>query len=891
MPNILKIEQNDKSAPVLCLFGYTTGIREELVRLNSKKFRIIIVGSRKPAFLEKYPEVYFLTYKNAQLLPKLQERIDYAVTFLSDNEAVKNIDPLVEKVKKDNSQTLALLRPQTIKDHIDYVKVLSPVSSLRYALLGEIISPQNKTESNLSKIIENAIIKQEIKLTGEGEESVFCITLNDSILGIQRLLFGNFRKEVFHNLFYKKPETILDATHMIARVEPETKIIFSDDVAKSQSVSREDLTKILLEKTGMENVYVDSLEGFSKAMEDFFRTKEEFEKAVFEKIKKRKKKRTNTPTIKAIRFSLISLFAGLFLFVFLNLLFFGLGMLYLQLAVKNISSSNFNEAAQDAKKSNLFLSIIKPTIELTFDAVSLIDSQGQTQQTYRLLRKVGELSEIGGSTVAEILKSSTISESQLLSTIANFSFIYQEGQRINSQKPNTSLAKELKGTYSNLLSLSQVLPVALGFEGEKNYLVLFQNNEELRPTGGFVGSVGDLIVENGKVKEFTIHDVYELDGQLKNHVEPPFVVRRNLQQHLYLRDSNFGLNFQETASKSALIYNLETGKEPAAVIAVNLEVLKEVLKISGPISLPSYNVTVDSDTVSQFLQSTIKENFFPGSTQKKDVLNSVFTQLIQRVEKDPKFNISLVKLLPELLEKKQILIAFSDNSIQKVFSANGYGGAYQDPRTNGRAINDYLYINEANIGVNKVNSLISRTIFYNTLIGPENMTSEATLQLTNASKIDDYKTYLTFVVPDGSLLQKIRINGAEQALSQAITDPLIYEAEGFVSPSGLEIEQYSKDGLTHISFIVTALKNSKTNISISYSNGASKKLSTLSEYSLFLIKQPGVSPFNVKLSYNYPEGYAPAGISADSYGTNFMEKNLLVEDDILIDFTLQKKSH
>lgn len=890
MANILSIEKGEKLLPVMCIFGYMPNFREELVKLNSKKFRIIIVGTRKPNFLEDYPEVYFLTYKNAKVLSKLEERVDYSIVFLSDQDCIKNISFFTEKVSKDKSQTLAVLTPGTLAEDLTNLSLVKSVSNLRVCMVGEILTPKRRNESDLSKIIENAILNQEIKLSGNASEEVFCITLDDATTAIQRLLFGNFRKEVFYYLFYKHPETILEATHLIAKVEPETKILFSDSVSTNEKNGRENFQKLILDKTGMDISYIDSLEGFEKGMEKFFAGKKDFTEALLQRSKRKKRRKANSPFYKALKLSVISFAAGVFLFAFMNLLFLGLGMLYLRQSISSIENGKFSEAAVSAKRSNFFLTIIKPTIELTFEAISSIDKQGQTQQTYRLLRKAGELSEIGGSTISNILKSTSFSESQLLSSIANFSFIYQEGERINSKTKNTSLSKELKTTYSNFLSLSQVLPFALGFEGDKNYLVLFQNNEELRPTGGFIGSVGDLTIKEGKISEFKIFDVYDLDGQLKNHIEPPFAVRRYLQPHLYLRDSNFGLDFQETASKSAFIYNLETGKEPIAVVAVDLNVLKEILKISGPISLSSYNVTVDDKTISHFLQSTIKENFFPGSTQKKDVLNSVFSRLVERVEHDPKFNVSLIKLLPELLEKKDILIAFSDNSIQKVFSANGYAGSYSDTRVkNNKHINDYLYVNEANIGVNKVNSLVSRILLYRATIGQESLVSEATLVLTNASKADDYISYLTFVLPGGSTIKKIFIDGVEQSLSAAVTDPQIFDLDNFVVPTGLEVEQYAKDGLTHVSFKTAAAKNKRTEIKVQYENGAKKNLSSISKYSLLLIKQPGVEPFSFLTSFEYPEGYSPVGISADSYGTNFLEKGYTIADDLLEEFELQKK--
>ncbi len=891
MSKLLNIEESEINRPILCIFGEEQDVLEPFVKENSRKFRIIIVSNKKPDFLDDYPDIYFLTYKNAQLLPKLQEKLDYSLVFLKPENTVEQIAPLVEKVNRDHSQTLIVSHTHNLHDMQVMIQKLREVGTARFSLLGEILSVNRKSEGTLSKNIENAILNGEIRLLGNETFPVYGITIKDALYSISRLLFGNFKRDTFYYLFYKHPETILDSAHMIARVEPEVKILFSDVKETSQTATREQISKVVTNVFGLNEGYVEVVEGFEKGVEKLFQKKEELLENVLIRMKKKKaKKKKDTNFQKGFRFALLSFVVGSFLFIFLNLLFFGLGMLFLQQAIRGIQTSNFESVEKNARISNFFLETIKPTVELSLDAASILDSQGKGMQTYQLLRKAVELSEITGGTVFELLGGGTLTQERLESTLANFSFLYQEGQRVVDETNSKALSDELKGTYSNLLSLSQVLPLVLGFDSEKNYLLLFQNDEELRPTGGFIGSVGNLRVKGGRVEEFTIQDVYELDGQLKNHVEPPYIVRRYLQPHLYLRDSNFSLDFQESASKSALLYNLETGNRPDAVIAIDLQVLRELLKISGPIKLPTYNQTVTSENVSSFIQTTIKDNFFPGSTQKRDVLNSVFAQLLQKVEKDPKFHVALVKILPELLEEKNILLSFSDSSIQRVFTANNYAGSINDSRSkSSKKISDFLYINEANIGANKVNANIKRETHYKAVIGQGSLTSQALLSLTNSSTTDDYKAYITFVVPKGSLLRQITIGGQKQNAIPAITDFAVYEADDFSAPIDLETEQYEKGNHTYIAFVVTAKRNAKTEISVEYINGAAKQLSAITDYSLLVIKQPGTQEYNIMSSFTYPEDYSPINSNADTYGNNFLDKKDIIIKDYLMEFKLQRE--
>jgi hypothetical protein len=511
--------------------------------------------------------------------------------------------------------------------------------------------------------------------------------------------------------------------------------------------------------------------------------------------------------------------------------------------------------------------------------------------TFSLMENGARLSKIAGETITNLTQKTSVSSQNLQTAIANFAYLYQEGEMINLTQNNEALKSLLNPQYSKLLSLSQVLPDVLGFNAEKNYLLLFQNDNELRPTGGFIGSVGELSLKNGEISSLNVQDVYDLDGQLKEHVEPPFVVRRYLQPHLYLRDSNFSLDFQQTASTAAEIYNLESGKKPDGVIAIDLEVLKQILKTLGPISLPEYKVTVTDKNVSDFLEHTIQDNNFPGSTQKKDILNKLLNQLVLKVSSNPHSYIEIAKLLPNLMDEKDILFSFENPTIQAIFNANDYGGQINDTRSqNSNTSNDYLYVNEANIGVNKANADITRTVDYQAVLNPDRIDSSLNLQITNTSTTDDYKAYLQIVVPKGSSIQNITINNVKQTIVPAVTDPQKYEAKNFKAPKGLEVESYDKDDHTIFAFITTVPKSEKNTILVSYENGVKLPLSTISTYSLLYIKQPGTMPYRLNTTIFYPEGYSPINTNANSYGKNFLTQEKTITTDFQTSVELQKDS-
>src|SRR5258706_13230411 len=132
---------------------------------------------------------------------------------------------------------------------------------------------------------------------------------------------------------------------------------------------------------------------------------------------------------------------------------------------------------------------------------------------------------------------------------------------------------------------------------------------ELRPGGGFIGSYGLLTVDKGKIISFSIHNVSEADDQLKGHIEPPFQIRRYLnQQHWHLRDSNFDVDFLKDASQVAYFLQLETGQQIDGVIGLDLSFVKLVIQALGNVTVPEYAETITSDNFFQAAQSHAIKN-------------------------------------------------------------------------------------------------------------------------------------------------------------------------------------------------------------------------------------------------------------------------------------------
>lgn len=256
--------------------------------------------------------------------------------------------------------------------------------------------------------------------------------------------------------------------------------------------------------------------------------------------------------------------------------------------------------------------------------------------------------------------------------------------------------------------LLAALPDLAGFKGERKYLILLQNQMELRPTGGFLGSYAVAAVKNGKLVNLSVQDIYEPDGRVTEHVDPPAPIQEAFQLGtLRLRDANWDPDFHQTA-KTLQWYFRQAGEgEFDGVIAANLLVFQEILGLTGPIKLVDYAENITADNLWEKAQFYSQQNFFPGSKQKREFLGDLSKTIRNRLETSSlREKIRLTQLIIKLLVQKQIMIYSADEPIQSAMDAAGWSGEVKTaacPAWLANCVSDSLIVIEANLGVNKAN--------------------------------------------------------------------------------------------------------------------------------------------------------------------------------------------
>lgn len=263
----------------------------------------------------------------------------------------------------------------------------------------------------------------------------------------------------------------------------------------------------------------------------------------------------------------------------------------------------------------------------------------------------------------------------------------------------------VNSSLKNFLDYSQIFLDVLGYNGPRKYLFLFENNQEMRATGGFIGSYGILDISSGRVKKLFVDDIYNPDGQLKARVIPPAPIQK-MSAVWTMHDANWFPDFPTSAEKVAWFYEKTGGPTVDGVIAITPELLRDLLKITGPIDMPEYDVTIDSDNFIEKTQQEVEVDYEKDLNQPKKFVADLTPKILDKVmsEKGITSVMNTLKSFDTALSEKHLLLYSRNYNIQKLIS---------DQKWSGEILNtdkDYLSVINTNINGFKTDGVIEETI-------------------------------------------------------------------------------------------------------------------------------------------------------------------------------------
>lgn len=313
------------------------------------------------------------------------------------------------------------------------------------------------------------------------------------------------------------------------------------------------------------------------------------------------------------------------------------------------------------------------------------------------------------------------------------------------------ISAKVKETGHDIRPFLEKLPEAMGEPEAKNYLVLFQNDKELRPTGGFITAYAIISLDRGRFKIVRSEDIYNIDHN-QSYVEAPQAIKEYLVPAFYMRDTNFSPDFKVSMQTFDIYWNnLSELPEIAGIIGVDTEFVRSFLEVLGPIYLPQYGETFEASNIVYELE-LYSEKILQGP-YRKNLLGDLMGAMVDRVfvAKKNEWRPLIDKAIEEI-SRKHMLFYFHDETMQNFGEKYNFAGRIKD------FDGDYLHVNDANLGGLKSDYWVEREVKQKIRIEEDgSVIKEVEITYNNKGTYDGWlnaatRTYTRIYVPKDSEL-------------------------------------------------------------------------------------------------------------------------------------------
>lgn len=343
-----------------------------------------------------------------------------------------------------------------------------------------------------------------------------------------------------------------------------------------------------------------------------------------------------------------------------------------------------------------------------------------------------------------------------------------------------SILPHISESLEVAVSGQEAIEDILGANGPRKYLFLFQNNHEMRATGGFIGSYGLLEISNGKITNFKVEGIFDPDGQLIDRVVPPLPIQK-ISADWSLHDSNWFPNFPTSAEKAIDFYERTGGPTVDGVITITPTMMKRILNVTGPIKLDEYDTEVSSKNFMEVIQSEVEEDYDKDENKPKKILSDLTPMVFEKIlsSKDPKNLAGILNVISNGLDERHILMYMRNDYIQDVISENGWSGEIMDTDK------DYLSVVNSNVNGFKTDGVVKETIKHSAKIHEDGSVID-TVTITREHKggytgFDWWDKvnadYMRVYVPKGSRLLSVEGQTREVNEERLDYDVLGYERD------------------------------------------------------------------------------------------------------------------
>jgi hypothetical protein len=291
------------------------------------------------------------------------------------------------------------------------------------------------------------------------------------------------------------------------------------------------------------------------------------------------------------------------------------------------------------------------------------------------------------------------------------------GKKVKNQLTQVRELTDGSATFVNdARPLVKVLPSLLGESEKKKYLVIFQNDKEIRPTGGFITAYAIFTIDKGIIALEKSDDIYQLDNSIPNKQRAPGPLLKYFPTVplFNLRDSNISPDFMESMKTFRSMYEKAGDRQDVdGIIAIDTHVLVSTIKIlddsvtaGGQTFNTQNDVHCDCPQVIYALENTISRPVNYVKTERKSLIGDLIQAImVKALTSSPKVYWGpLFQSIIAQTNQKHVLFDLYDNDAQQGLEALNAAGQIRP------FDGDYLHINEANFSGAKVNIFMQEEV-------------------------------------------------------------------------------------------------------------------------------------------------------------------------------------
>ncbi len=450
------------------------------------------------------------------------------------------------------------------------------------------------------------------------------------------------------------------------------------------------------------------------------------------------------------------------------------------------------------------------------------------------------------------------------------------------------MAPRLLKSMRETREMTTMLATILGSERKMRYLLVFQNNTELRPTGGFMGSFAEIDIYKGKIESVRIPEggTYDLEGQLTEFVASPKPLSL-LSERFEFQDANYSPDFPTSAKKILWFYEKSGGPTVDGVIAINATMMPKLLEILGPVEMPEYGRTIDAENFLFETQKIVeidheslpKNDPTREEEAPKQFIGDLAPILLARIQTaDMEQMLKIADLLGTSLFEREAQLFFENNSLQSEVERLAWSGSQK--KTTG----DYLMVVNTNLGGGKTDMVIDQDVhvavkieddgrIVNTVTIEKKHRGLASDLFANVNNVDYLRLYVPkgatllsadgFEIPPDDLFKESTIPLKEDedfqlSVTNARRDPLsktdIWDENGYtVFGNWMQTARGETETVTftyELPFRFEELAKESTLLDVAKAKIGLKDLET---YTLFIQKQSGVRNRETTVDLSLPK--------------------------------------